>query len=222
MKSYLLLRVLGTTLCLLAILLLMAKLITVSANGRILSDIIQNILLLGLCLFLIFPEEKRLQNAILIGAYTCVLDFFLETAAVYLAWWFPLGGTQAPPILVVPLEMVLGFFFFGTAIGLIFIVPRKIREFEPGKSGNAFYTKIAKLLKWLFPKKLDLVWLVGFVFLSAVIGMYGDYNAGPGAWVPGPGWQMIYTFFVWFLGGLSMLAVFYTLEKIRIHDKRED
>ncbi len=220
MKSPYLLRIVGAGLCFLAIVIPLSGIIRVSVNGRVLGDILQNIFILCMSLFVLFPDEKRLQNALIIGCYTTVLDFILETAAVYLSWWFPLGGTQAPPLLVVPLEMVLGFFFFGMTIGIIFTFPRQVRDLNLNEVGNSILKKFLQFLKRLFPVKLDWAWLVGFVFISAYIGMNGDYNAGPAAWVPGPGWQMIYTFFVWFFGGISMLALFFLLENTRIRAEK--
>jgi hypothetical protein len=213
--SPILFRLLGAGICVLAVILLQLGLIKVSENGRILGDILQNIFILCITLFLIFPETKRLQNSIIIGIFTTVLDFVEETAAVYFNWWYPKGGTQMPPFLVIPLEMVLGFFFFGTAIAIIFTVPQKVQELEINTAHPTLKDKIYKVLQRLITPKTGIVWLVAFIFLSAVIGTNGDYHAGSEAWQAGTDWQPVYTFFVWFFSGISMLGVFYLLEHLR-------
>jgi hypothetical protein len=50
--------------------------------------------------------------------------------------------------------------------------------------------------------------------INSIRIIIADYSASPEIWVPGPNWYPIYTFFVWLLGGLLILAVFKLLEKL--------
>ncbi|MHA1300894.1 MAG: hypothetical protein ACTSO9_15860 [Candidatus Helarchaeota archaeon] len=205
MNNYKLIRICGIFASFIGILILFIGNVKNPANFRLLSDLVQNILIFNFVLLLFLPEEKDLENAIILGLFTMILDFFLETIAVWLNWWYPKGGFQWPPLLIVPLEMVISFMIIGTTTGILLHFPEKIRKMD------------FKLLNWLkfFVKnsKLDLFWRIIFVFLIAVVGANGDYGAGWDIWVPGPGWQWIYTFFVWFCSGLIILLFFYFLEK---------
>jgi hypothetical protein len=173
-------------------------------------EIIQNILIINLVIFVFYPDNRTFKIAFLIGIFTMLFDFVLETIAVILNWWYPLGGIQYPPIIIVPLEMLIGFLFIGTSIGIILTFPEKMREID------------SKLLNWLKPlfkeQKYDKVWRVLFIFVNAIIGTHGDYTAGPTIWAPGPNWYPIYTFFVWFGGGIIILLVFNYL-RMKIKEK---
>lgn len=59
----------------------------------------------------------------------------------------------------------------------------------------------------------DKPWLVLLLFVNAIVGTNGDYSAGPSIWVPGAAWHPLYTFVVWFGGGLLVLLVFTWLDK---------
>lgn len=186
------------------ILLILFGGIKTSENFRILSDFIQNILLLNLIFFLFLPNKTEIKIALYIGVFTMIFDFFLEEIAEYLEWWYPLGGTQYPPIIVVPLEMVLSFFLIGTGLGVILTFPEKIKSFEFGPLNP---------LKRLFQNpRFDIVWRIILLFINALIGTNGDYTAGSQIWVPGPHWNPLYTFFVWFGGGLITLGIYYYLQ----------
>ncbi|MFX0139921.1 MAG: hypothetical protein ACFFDN_40140 [Candidatus Hodarchaeota archaeon] len=202
-----LLRISGIFASLFGLILILFGNIKTTTNFRILSDIIQNILLFNILLLLILPEQKRLENSLILGLFTMIFDFFLETIAVYFNWWYPRGGFQAPPILIIPLEMVISFMLIGTTVGIILGAPEKIRNME------------LKPFNWLkfFVKnpRFDLMWRILFIFVNALVGTNGDYTAGYEIWVPGPYWHWIYTFFVWFGGGMIILLVFYYLEKRR-------
>jgi hypothetical protein len=177
------------------------------ANFRILSDIVQNILIFNVILLLFSPEEKKLENALLLGLFTMIFDFVLETVAVIFNWWYPKGGFQAPPLLIIPLEMVISFMIIGTTTGILLNFPEKIRNID---------FKPLNWMKFLVRNpKHDLGWRILFIFANAVVGTNGDYSAGWEIWVPGPGWHWIYTLFVWFGGGLIILSVYYYLEKSR-------
>lgn len=146
-------------------------------NFRIISDILQNILILQLILALFMPRTKILKISFGIGIFTMIYDFFLETAAVYLDWWYPLGGTQFPPLLVIPLEMILSFFIIGFSFSILLIFPEKIRNSN---------SRVINWVKPLFHKKYDLIWRILLVLINAIIGINGDYSAGPEIWIPGP------------------------------------
>ncbi len=177
------------------------------ANFRILSDIVQNILIFNVILLLFSPEEKKLENALLLGLFTMIFDFVLETIAVIFNWWYPKGGFQAPPLLIIPLEMVISFMIIGTTTGILLNFPEKIRDMD---------FKPLNWLKFLVRNpNYDLAWRILFIFANAVVGTNGDYSAGWEIWVPGSGWHWIYTFFVWFGGGLIILSVYYFLDKSR-------
>ena len=168
-------------------------------------DLLQNILLLNIVLFIFVPTNSVFKIALIIGIITMIFDYVLETIAVLLSWWFPLGGIQFHPLLIIPLEMVVGFIFLGISIGIILTFPEKIRDMN------------FKPLNWLKPlfkeSKYDYVWRSLLIFLNAIVGTHGDYSAGSTIWVPGPQWQPLYTFFVWFGGGLITLLIFYILRQ---------
>ncbi len=174
-------------------------------NFRILSDLIQNLLLLNAIILLFLPSDRQMKVALCTGCFTAAWDFMLEEAAVYLNWWYPRGGTQFPPAVVVPLEMVASFVIIGTSMGLFFYFPRRIRAAD------------CKLVNWAKPlfalSKNDRWWLVLLLVANAVIGTNGDYSAGPSIWGPGAAWHPLYTFIVWFGGGLLVLFVFTWLDK---------
>jgi len=205
MKDFKLLRATGIIICLVGVFLILFGGIKTPENFRILSDFIQNILILNIILLIFLPNNRTLKIALIIGIFTMVIDFILETIAVYLNWWYPLGGTQFPPIIVVPLEMVISFLIIGTAIGIILTFPEKIREMD------------FKPLNWIKPlfenQKFDWLWRFLLILVNAIIGTHGDYSAGPEIWVPGTYWHPIYTFFIWFGGGTIILLLYYFLEK---------
>jgi hypothetical protein len=198
-------RGLGIVSCLLGILLILFGGIKTAENFRIVSDFLQNSLEHNHVLFLFLPDDNKLKIAMIIGLLTMLIDFILETVAVYLDWWYPLGGTQFPPLIVVPLEMVLSFFLIGTTMAIILDFPEKIRT-------SSFFA--LKLIKPFFKNnRLDWFWRFLLVLLNAIIGMNGDYSAGPEIWAPGPSWNPIYTFFVWLGGGFVTLLFYYLLNK---------
>ena len=177
-------------------------------NFRILSDFIQNLLLINAVLLLFLPSDREMKVALFIGLFTMGFDFILEEIAVFLDWWYPLGGTQFPPIIVVPMEMVASFFIIGTSMGVILYFPEKIREMN--------YTHINWLKKLFKSPRHDTFWRVVLLFINAIIGTNGDYTAGPTIWVPGPTWHPLFTFIVWFGGGLFTLIIWNILnEKLK-------
>ena len=212
MEQFKLLRIVGIISSLVGVLLILFGNIKTADNFRIVGDFLQNILLLNLVLLLFLPSENTMKISILTGVFMMVLDFVLETVAFYLDWWYPLGGTQFPPLIVVPLEMVTSFFIIGTAMGITITFPKKIRELD------------FKLLNWVKPlfknEKFDTLWRILYIFLIAIIGTNGDYTAGPEIWAPGPYWLPLFTFFVWFFGGLTVL-LFYSFLERKIGKKRE-
>ena len=174
---------------------------------RILNDIVLNLLVLGLAWLLFAPNAKALRVAWVIGVFTMALDFFLETAAVYLHWWYPLGGTQFPPLVVVPLEMVVGFLIMGTATGIVLAFPRRIRETT---------LKPLDRLKALFANpNWHGAWRIAFVPVLALIGTHGDYTAGPDIWAPGAHWHPAFTFLVWSGCALAIVALYCYLAEDR-------
>ncbi len=212
MGQFKLLRIVGIISSLVGIVLILFGNIKTVENFRIVGDFLQNILLLNLVLLLFLPSENTMKISILTGVFNMILDFILETVAVYLDWWYPLGGTQIPPIIVVPLEMVMSFFLIGTATGITITFPQKIRELD------------FKLLNWVKPlfknEKFDMSWRILYLFLIAIIGTNGDYTAGSEIWAPGPYWLPLYTFFIWFFGGL-MVLLFYSFLEQKIGKKSE-
>lgn len=206
------LRIIGIITSISGILIILFGGIKTTENFRLLSDFIQNILLLNLIFFIFLPNNVQLKIAVYIGIFIMIFDFLLEEIAVFLDWWYPLSGTQYPPIIVVPLEMVISFFLIGTGMGVILTFPEKIRSFNLGPLNP---------LKRLFQNsRLDLLWRVLILITNALIGTNGDYTAGSEIWIPGPNWHPIYTFFIWFGGGLITLALYYYLER-KINKKEE-
>ncbi len=72
-------------------------------------------------------------------------------------------------------------------------------------------------LNWIKPlfknPRYDPLWLVVLLVVNAIVGTNGDYSAGSSIWVPGTAWHPLYTFVVWFGGGLLVLLVFTWLDK---------
>ncbi|MHA1338487.1 MAG: hypothetical protein ACTSRZ_01340 [Promethearchaeota archaeon] len=62
------------------------------SNFRILSDIIQNLAILILVICIFFPNKLELKRAFFLGLFIMAFDFVLETVAVLIDWWYPLGG----------------------------------------------------------------------------------------------------------------------------------
>ena len=201
-QDYLILRITLIISCLAGVLLILFGGIKTAANFRILSDFIQNILIITIVLLVFMPDNRNLKVALFMGIFILILDFVLETLAVYLNWWYPLGGTQFPPLIVVPIEMVISFMLIGTSMGVILTFPEKMRENE-----------IPVLAKIFENPKYDYVWRILFLFGNAIIGTNGDYIAGPAIWAPGPLWHPIFTFFVWFGGSMAGLLIFYLFRK---------
>jgi hypothetical protein len=212
MEQFKLLRIVGIISSFVGIVLILFGNIKTVDNFRIVSDFLQNILLLNLVLLLFLPSENTMKISILTGVFNMTVDFILETVAVYLDWWYPLGGTQFPPLIVVPLEMVSSFFLIGTAMGIMITFPQKIIVLD---------FKLLNWVKTLFKnEKFDTIWRILFMLLIAIIGTNGDYTAGPEIWAPGPYWLPLYTFFVWFFGGLTVL-LFYSFLERKIGKKSE-
>ncbi|MHA1150600.1 MAG: hypothetical protein ACTSR8_20460 [Promethearchaeota archaeon] len=205
MKEDTLLRVSGILVCIIGIILILVGGIKTPENFRILSDIIQTFFLFMLIILLFLPDNRLMKIAFIIGIFTVITDFLLETIAVYLDWWYPLGGTQFPPVIIVPLEMIFSFLFIGAAMAIMLTFPEKIREMN------------FPLFNWIKPlfqnEKNDWYWRIFLIFLNALIGTNGDYSAGDTIWAPGPYWQPFYTFLVWLFGGLFTLLQFYLLDK---------
>ncbi|MHA1283261.1 MAG: hypothetical protein ACTSQP_12210 [Promethearchaeota archaeon] len=204
--EYKFLRFLGSLVCICGIFLILFGGIKNENNFRILSDLIQTFLLFSLVLFICLPDDDSLKIASYGGIIIMIYDFILETIAVYLDWWYPLGGTQFHPIIIIPIEMVISFFFIGTAFFIILEIPEKIRD-----SDNFLLKKIKFIFK---NKKFDDLWRIIFVIINAIIGTNGDYSAGENIWKPGIYWQPIYTFFIWLSGGLIALILYKLLKKI--------
>ncbi|MFX0101615.1 MAG: hypothetical protein ACFFCS_18715, partial [Candidatus Hodarchaeota archaeon] len=164
---------------------------------RIVSDFIQNLLLINLVILVFLPNNKEMKVALIIGVFTMFFDLFLEAIAVQLDWWYPKGEHL---ILEVPIEMVVSFMIIGTSMGIIFYFPEKMRDmnFKPLN-----WVKI--LVK---NPKYDYIWRIALLFVNAIIGMNGDYSAGEAIWEAGENWLPIYTFFVWFGGGLITLVLY--------------
>ncbi len=202
-----LIRILGIIISTVGIIIILFGNIKTTETFRLL-DLIQSILLLIVVTLIFMPNKRILKIALIIGSFTMVFDWVLETIAVYLNWWYPLGGLQYPPIIIVPLEMVVGFLFIGASMGVILNFPEKIREME------------FKILNWIKPlvkePKYDKIWRFLLILLNAIIGTNGDYSAPRTIWAPGPYWHPIYTFFVWFGGGIITILLFqYLILKIK-------
>ena len=52
----------------------------------------------NLVIFVFYPDKRTFKIAFIVGIFTMVFDFVLETIAVILDWWHPLGGLQYHPI----------------------------------------------------------------------------------------------------------------------------
>ncbi|MHA1732004.1 MAG: hypothetical protein ACTSU5_08665 [Promethearchaeota archaeon] len=202
------LRVAGMLACLGGVAYILFGGVKTASNFRVLSDLVQNLLVLAFVLLLFWPDARAARNALALGAFTMAYDFILETTAVYLDWWYPLGGTQFPPVLVVPLEMVSSFLLIGAATYFLLDAPARIREGCPAPAS------------WFRPAfrdpRFDDAWRVAFTLLVAVVGTRGDYTAGPDIWAPGPQWHVALTFVVWFSGGLLVLLVYKLMNRSRV------
>jgi len=189
--------------CVGAIAVLLFAPVKTAANFRALNDLLQNALVLALALLVFAPSARTVWRAAKLGVFVMVFDFVLETAAVRLDWWHPLGGTQFPPVIVVPVEMLTGFLLMGTSLGVVLSFPEALRDMR-GRGLNW-------IRPWFLEPKRDLAWQLALLALLAVVGTHGDYAAGPAIWAPGPQWHPFYTFCVWTGSGLAVLWVYYLL-----------
>jgi len=205
MRTSLVLRASGIGACLAGILVILFGGVATPESFRIVNGIVLNLLVLGVAWLLLAPNAKALRVAFMIGVFTMVLDFLLETAAVHLHWWYPLGGTQLPPLVVVPLEMVVGFLIMGTATGIVLAFPQRIRE--------TTLTPLDRLKAPFANPNRDWTWRLAFVLVVALVGTHGDYTAGPDIWAPGAHWHPAFTFFVWSGCGLAIIALYCYLQR---------
>jgi phosphoglycolate phosphatase-like HAD superfamily hydrolase len=195
----------GIVLCFLGILYILFSGIKTPENFRVLSDIVQTVLVTFLVYLLFIPEKRQFTNASKLGIFVMIYDFLLETVAVALDWWYPIGGTQLEPILIIPLEMVLSFWLMGVSTSIIFSSPEIIRKTE--------LKSISWLKKFFKHSKFDNIFRISIILLLAIVGTNGDYTAGPTIWVAGPKWHFIYTFIVWMTGGFLTLLVYLKLNQ---------
>ncbi|NVM31257.1 MAG: hypothetical protein HWN65_20635 [Candidatus Helarchaeota archaeon] len=202
-NSHLILRISG--ICIFLGCLFINNLFITPQNFRFFSDIIQNTLAFVIILFILWPDSGHLQIAFGVGLFTMGYDFFIETLAVKLDWWYPLGGTQAPPILVIPIEMVISFLIFGAITALFFQIPERVRTTD-----SRIVSKFKKLFK---NSNMDVGWQILLILVISIAGTYGDYSAGPTVWVPGPSWHPFFTFLIWFHGGLLTILIFFLLKR---------
>lgn len=159
------------------------------------------------------PNNTQMKNALKLGFVIMVYDFLLETVAFYLDWWYPKGGTQFPPIVIVPLEMVASFLIIGTSFSFLFSIPKVLQE---------SHWEGLKVLRKIFEKpKMDYFFYILLIIINALVGMNGDYSAGTTIWEAGPNWHPIYTFFVWLSGGVLALGIYLKLYRISIKAKLE-
>ncbi|GAB4323345.1 MAG: hypothetical protein Kow0069_28400 [Promethearchaeota archaeon] len=174
-------------------------------NFRVTGDLVQNAAVLAFVLLLLLPDGGTLRRAARLGLVVMAYDFFLETTAAYAGWWFPLGGTQWPPLLVVPLEMVLSFGLVGASTGVLFAAPELVRR-EAEKPPARRTWPHRWLLRPFRNPRTDPAWILAYVALVSLVGTRGDYSAGPEVWVPGEGWHPALTFLAWLSGGLVAYA----------------
>ncbi|MBD3351181.1 MAG: hypothetical protein GF364_06820 [Candidatus Lokiarchaeota archaeon] len=206
-------RISGIVLSTIGVVLILFSGIKTVTNFRILSDIIQNILIFNIILLIFMPERKRLLKSFILGIIVMIYDFLIETIAVKFEWWFPLSGTQYPPFLVIPLEMVISFFIIGSSFSLLFDLPERIEEIKDHRFVS---------LKKLFSKKYSIhIFRVILVVLNAFVGMHGDYSAPDEIWMPGENWSPLFTFLIWLSGGLLSVAVFYFIEYLMPNQKEK-
>jgi len=203
--SYTWIRAGGVALILGGIAVVLSSRITTPANFRLLNDLVQNALVLAAVLLAFLPTKQALLRAVALGVFVMVFDFVLETVAVRLGWWRPLGGTQFPPVLVVPLEMLIGFLIMGTSFGVVLCFPVRIR--------NARSQALNWARPWFENPRRDRAWQLLLILLVAAAGTHGDYAAGPEIWLPGAHWRPAYTFCVWAGTGLAVLWAYRRLQR---------
>ncbi|MHA1229447.1 MAG: hypothetical protein ACTSRP_02940 [Candidatus Helarchaeota archaeon] len=206
MKDHIMLKLFGMIGVCVSLIIILFGGIKNPSNFRLISDIIQNTLISIFMLFLFFPDNKKIRDAIYLGTFVMVFDFILESIAVKFDWWYSLGGTTFPPIIIVPLEMIVGFFFLGFSFYFIFDIPVYLVKIRSNYSLIKFFTNLAK------KKPIPHIFRITIVFLNAIIGTNGDLTAGEEIWKMGPGWAPIYTFFIWLIGGLITLSFYYFLQ----------
>ena len=181
-------------------------------NFRFMNDVVQSGCVLTIMWLVILPSKKVVRASFYLGLSMMIWDFILETIAVKMGWWYPLGGIQLAPYLVIPLEMVISFLFLGMATGFLFGAPIDIRQNDNIHIPHQWLKRLVQ------NPRFDLLYQLGFIVILAFVGMDGDYNAGPSIWVPGPSWQREYTFLIWLFGGLLGLFLFKKFTRLKIAD----
>lgn len=207
MKEYQLLRASGIIASFLGLILILFGNIKTPENFRFLSDFIQNILVLVFVMLVFWPDDNKMKIALIIGVCSFIYDWIIETIAVHLDLWHPLGGFQAPPLIIVPFEMVLSFLIIGTSFGIFLSFPQKVREMD------------FILLNWLKPlfkdSKYDWLWRLAFIILNTIVSSLGDLTAGSEIFVLGGNWEPHYIVILnaWLWLGLISLIIYQILVK---------
>ncbi|MHA1338488.1 MAG: hypothetical protein ACTSRZ_01335 [Promethearchaeota archaeon] len=127
--------------------------------------------------------------------------------------------------------MVLSFLIIGMSFYFVLEIPEKLMELD-SQSINmlqlwqklpiirnilTFFNKLFRSPKYIKRSKFyNLIIRIFFIFLNAIIGANGDYSAGELVWKPGDNWRPIFTFIVWFGGGIITLIAFYILKPKRV------
>jgi len=132
---------------------------------------------------LIFKPEKNERKYALIAGVVCALyDFTIEAIAKQVGAWFCYGGLQFLG-LGVPLDMLVGFVFYGASVSIISDYPKLFR-------------------KWHLPtlnEKYDWIGAAVLVMILSPLGAYGDFQSmNFGAWAPVSYWTFAHTTFAWF------------------------
>lgn len=167
-------------------------------------------IIFALIIIIIFkPEKHKIKFAFFAGIFCAIYDFIIEAIAYKYGAWFCYGGIQFIKIgnlkidfLHVPIDMIVGFVFYGMAISIMSEFPDLFRrwKFFPKIYGN---------------KRYDLLHKIVFLILISINGAGGDFiSKNFGIWETAKWWTFHHTAFIaWLsLNGLT-IGFYYSLKK---------
>ncbi len=121
---------------------------------------------------------QHVLSALCCGFVIAVYDWIVEAWAYTKGLWFCYGGYQKLGRIDfkhVPIDMIIGFIGTGFTLAILSYYP-------------ALLTSWGWALPFMTPP-FDLVYLPGFLVLSAMVGAFGDFQTKKsGVWMNGPTW----------------------------------
>lgn len=164
---------------------------TMDATGFRMAGLAVSVVSFFVVLLIFKPAKDERKYALIAGVVCALYDFIIEAIAKQVGAWFCYGGLQFLG-LGVPLDMLVGFVFYGASVSMLSDYPKLFR-------------------RWHLPtlnEKYDWVGAFVLVVLLAPLSAYGDFQSmNFGAWEPAPYWSFAHTTFAWFtLLSLTVLS----------------